>query len=578
MSSDGHLKPVVAFVDQLAQSGVKHLCISPGSRSTPLTIAGARQAGIEIYTILDERSAGFFAFGLARRSGEPVALVCTSGTAVANYLPAVIEAYYSRVPLLVITADRPAELREQGSNQTIRQTGIFSGHVKWEYEMPTAEDSPVLIKHARIAAARAVAAATASPAGPVHVNYPLREPLLPPREVELQSMPLSFYAGVLHPDPHAITRVMKRLAEARRVLIVSGPQSESAARAIERLAVKLNVVILADPLSGHRANGSSKTPVLAHADVWLRAGHSSLDEVRPDVILRFGRALTSKSVGQALAAWQNTWQIVVEESHLWSDPQECAAEIVQANPVSFCEVLASACDDFAQMRDLRRAYAFQLMELDHACREGLRERMDGLEPFFEGQLFFELARLLPDDTNLYVGNSMPIRDMDSFFPVTSTRLRVFANRGASGIDGVVSSAVGTAAYQREKTVLVIGDLSFFHDQNGLLAACHYHIPLVIVLVQNDGGGIFSMLPQATQQDVFSYFETPHGRDFQHTAALYGAHYTRARDWDDFREALHAGLMQEGLTLLQIDTDRAENARLHRAVLAPFGHASEDGAS
>ncbi|OPG17298.1 2-succinyl-5-enolpyruvyl-6-hydroxy-3-cyclohexene-1-carboxylic-acid synthase [Ferroacidibacillus organovorans] len=576
MSREEHLKPVVALVDQLVQAGVRHLCVSPGSRSTPLTIAGARQAGLEIYTILDERSAGFFAYGLAKRSGEPVALVCTSGTAVANYLPAVIEAYFSRVPLLIITADRPAELREQGSNQTIRQTHLFSAHVKWMYELPTAEDSPILIRHARVAATRAVAVAMASPAGPVHLNYPLREPLLPPRDVDTKRVPLSFYTGVLHPAPRAIERVLGQIALAGRILIVSGPQPTTDALAVEKLAVKLRAVILADPLSGHRTSGNSEVPVLAHADVWLRADDASRDEIKPDVILRFGRAVTSKTVGQALLSWQEKPQILVDENMLWSDPQEGATDVIQANPASFCEALNSAIGDTAEVRDARLAYADQLIRLDRACQERMRERMEQLEPFFEGQIFPELARLLPDDTNLYIGNSMPIRDMDSFFPITATRLRVFANRGASGIDGVVSSAVGAAAYLREKTVLVIGDLSFFHDQNGLLAASLYHIPLVIVLVQNDGGGIFSMLSQATQQDVFPYFETPHGRDFQHTAALYGAHYTRARDWDDFRLALRDGLTRNDLTLIQIDTDRAENARLHHKVLAPPEREREEG--
>lgn len=583
MSINPHLDVVTAFVSELAQLGVKHVCISPGSRSTPLTISFARHGECKTWTLLDERSAAFFALGLARSSGEPVVLVCTSGTAAANYLPAVVEARYSRVPLIVLTADRPTELRNVGTNQTIEQVGLYGAHVKWSLEMPTPDGAKELLAHARSTAARSVAIALSAPKGPVHINWPFREPLLPPYEVQdevntLLPKGLHIESGQRQLTASRLEYLARMLTSIENGLFVVGPQfqQELVAPLLE-VATRLQFPVLADPLSQMRAVSEEVdlTCVVDRYDTLLR--HSDLmqgelwDKLKPDVVIRLGQAPTSKVLGAYLSKLDDVRQIVVDESDEWRDPLFRASELWLTDPV----ILFSELKELLPQRDTTffaqnwlslndSIEKCQVFEVEHIEEQYVGEDLPQL---FEGRIFTELARVLPLDARLFVGNSMPVRDFDSFFPKMHKSLFMLANRGASGIDGIVSSALGACAGTSRKTVLVIGDVSFYHDLNGLLIAKQYQLDLTIILVHNDGGGIFSFLPQATQEDVFPYFETPHGLEFQSVIEMYGGSYHQVHTWSDFEIKIHAAMENHGLQVLELRTVRALNVEMHRKVFS-----------
>lgn len=655
---------VGAFVDELARSGVQHVCICPGSRSTPLAMLCADHPDLRIWTHIDERSAGFFALGLAKATGQPVALVATSGTAVVNFMPAVVEAFFSRVPLILLTADRPHELRDVGTNQTIDQVRLYGSHVKWAIDMPLPEAEETMVRYARMMADRAAATARAVPAGPVHLNFPLREPLIPlPGPTAAADAAVrarttdavrskrtsdaaahdrvanaAIHARVANAAVHApvtsgmpYTRVVdgpRTLSPAdaaelaavwrkvERGVIVCGPDTPAdAAAPLLALAGLLSWPVLADPLSGLRtAPGGPSSPGEADAaqdaaviidayDVFLR-GEDAVTTLAPELVVRFGALPVSKPLLQYLQHYADVPQIVVDGGAGWRDPVLAAAAMLHVDPRQLCEALvqqldSSARDDGASNGSSANDntpngsspsgsapnvsapnrssaedgahggtadWVARWRHLNTTTRTALRQAVDEQSDMFEGRVFQELAELLPDGGALYVGNSMPIRDMDAFFPVIDRRLRVFGNRGASGIDGIVSSALGASAGVGGPLVLVLGDLSFYHDLNGLLAAKLHKLNITIVVINNDGGGIFSFLPQAEHPDHFELlFGTPIGLDFEPAVRMYGGEFTRVGDWNEFRRALAQGVENDGLHVIEIVTERTRNAQQHRQV-------------
>ncbi len=643
MTVNPQLAPVTAFVRALRAAGVSQFCVSPGSRNAPLTIAAAREPAVTVWNLPDERSAGFFALGVARVTGKPVALVCTSGTAAANYLPAVVEAHYARVPLIVLTADRPPELHGVGANQTIRQTGLYGEFVKWSIDMPVPADEESFLSHARAVAARAAAVAATAPSGVVHVNYPFREPLIPPadaarlsggpsgREVDRRAgsgvdtdgevdmadwkMSVASGAGALQAagaPPFAAPAVrvgVRRLAaddlaamareleNAVRGVVVCGPLPDRrAARAIARLAARLGYPVLADPLSQLRSLDGAGAVIVDQYDTFLRfedgrqsdasrmpaagnAGASTGERaLRPDVVLRFGQAPTSKSLAAWLAQNVQARQCVIDEEASWRDAQWTATDVWIADPAELCEdLLAQLADDrpaqLADDRSAARGWLERWREVNRVTEQELADhfaaRRDA-KGVFEGQVWRDLPGLLPDGSVLVVGNSMPVRDADAYFPATGRAVYMMGNRGASGIDGVVSTALGASAAQRlaggGPTVLVIGDLSFYHDLNGLLAAAKYGLQLLVVLIHNDGGGIFSFLPPACHEDVFSHFAAAHGLDFSHAVRMYGGSHRRAGSPAELRAAVRHGLVAGGLYVIEVPSDRALNVVLHQSAL------------
>lgn len=579
-----------AFVDELARSGVGHACLCPGSRSTPLAVALARHPRIRTWVHLDERSAGFFALGMARALRRPVALVSTSGTAAANFLPAVVEARYARVPLLVLTADRPPELWEWGAHQTVDQTRLYGGHVKWSVNLPPPEAGDGPVRYVRLLACRAVATALDPPAGPVHLNFPFREPLVPlpvPQDLAAarpREHPEAWwgregdrpYARV-HPsprvpDPGAVAEVARGLEGVEEGLILCGPQDDpDFPAAVADLARRLGYPLLADPLSQVRCGGHDRSLVVDAYDAFLRDEEVAV-ALSPKVVLRFGAVPVSRPLLEFLQRHPHARHILVDEAPGWRDPLHLASEAVWAEPALFCRALASALPE----RRGPTPWARRWRRLNGRVREALAQQVEARDLPFEGRVFWELARLLPPGAVLFAGNSMPVRDLDAFYPSSPTPVRFLANRGASGIDGVLSSALGVSAVHPGPLVLVLGDLSFYHDMNGLLMARRYGLKATILVLNNDGGGIFSFLPQASYPEVFEeYFGTPHGLTFRAAAELYGLDYARAETWEGLRREVLRALNAPGTAVVEVPGHRARNAQLHREVWRAAAEAARE---
>ncbi|QQE77162.1 2-succinyl-5-enolpyruvyl-6-hydroxy-3-cyclohexene-1-carboxylic-acid synthase [Alicyclobacillus sp. SO9] len=575
MAENEHLALVGAFVEQLYHAGVRDVCISPGSRSTPFTMAFARHGKFSIWSILDERSSGFFAVGLARAKLQPVALVCTSGTAVGNYLPAVMEAHNARLPLLLLTGDRPPELYDSGANQTSFQRGILAPFVKWEHQMPVPKLTDVLRRHARAAAVRAAAVCAAVPAGPVHVNWPFREPLIIPTETDAAASASASVEQHSHFSEIRVWPSQPKISETqmtqlhqefhqyeRGVIVCGAMHQEESAQAVVNLASSLGWPVIADPLSHLRTGNHRKEKVINTADLLLRSLEFQA-AMMPELILRFGAAPTSKALLQYIERHAACRQAVVDANPLWRDPVFTTTDVIQADPVDFCNELAALAAGTNQMRS---TWLEQWQALNDAANDLLQKA--GAEEFwYEGQLVPELVEALPQRANVFIGNSMPIRDFDSFLALTQKSLKLFANRGVSGIDGVVSSALGVAAANpAEPTVLVIGDVSFYHDLNALLAAQRNDIDLLVVVVNNNGGGIFSFLPQAEYEDTFYHFRTPHGVNYSGTEQLYGAKYSTASSWTEFRTEMDSLVRESGLRVLELQFDTDDNVLKHKEIV------------
>jgi 2-succinyl-5-enolpyruvyl-6-hydroxy-3-cyclohexene-1-carboxylate synthase len=603
-----------AFVDELCRAGIRHAVVCPGSRSTPLALALAQHSGIRVWTHIDERSAAFFALGMAKGLYQPVAILCTSGTAAANFYPAVIEAKLSQVPLVVLTADRPHELRDCGAPQAIDQNRLYGQHVKWYMEAAPPLATNESLRYIRTLAARAAATAAAVPAGPVHVNFPISDPLTPVPGPLLPTPQREAAAWTGRPGGAAYTVVSDvqpaapaspKLAEltellrsSKRGLIIAGPQPDPGlAEPLMRLARSLGYPLLADPLSQLRvppedASSSHQTILVTSYDAFLKS-ESELAQARgagdyyddddeeyaPDVILRFGAMPTSKALLLYLQrhAHRCTF-IVIATTGSWDEPTQLASEMIHADPVAFCTSMVSFLTIHPTAGATSRSLSaweqrWQATEL--LTRRTLGDAIAALPELFEGRVFTELARLLPAESTLFGGNSMPVRDMDTFFWGNKARIQIFGNRGANGIDGVVSSALGISAARSQtltptsgniagRTVLVIGDLSFYHDSNGLLAALLHRLDLTIILVNNDGGGIFSFLPQSTLPEHFEQlFGTPTGLDFQPLVQMYGGHFERIQNWSDFELAVQNSWQIGGLWVIEVTTNRSTNVVMHR---------------
>jgi len=579
-----------AFVDELARSGVHQVVVCPGSRSTPLAMLFAEHPAVKLWMHLDERSAAFFALGIAKQLREPVVVVCTSGTAAANFYPAIIEARYARVSLLVLTADRPPELQEVGASQTIDQWHLYGDRVKWFVQMPVAEANADLLRYVRTVAGRAAALVRSEPAGPVHVNFPFREPLVPLAGGELlPRADLATRQGRPNGEPYvsvpqsrrslapsAVRSLATEFSQIARGLIVVGPQDDLAlARAVTALARHLAWPVLVDPLSLLRGGATEPELFVDAYDAFLR-DHRIVDALAPICVLRFGAMPVSKPLLLFLQRHTASRQIVVDGGAGWNDPTLQAAEMIHSDPVMLCQALVDA---FSTMPERRLPYRLgdldvgaelswseQWRRINHRTRVAIDQFLASLEEPFEGKVFAELGDLLPDGATLYAGNSMPVRDLDTFFPIRERQIKLLGNRGASGIDGIVSSALGAAAVSRAPVVLVIGDLSFYHDLNGLLAAKLHDLSLTIVLLNNDGGGIFSFLPQADYPEQFEkLFGTPHGLEFSPVVEMYGGRFRQETTWAGFRAAVREGVAARGLSVIELKTERVRNVALHREV-------------
>lgn len=579
---------VHAFVDELQRSGIHNVIICPGSRSTPLALAIAQQPALHIWMHVDERSAAFFGLGMAKRLGLPVALLCTSGTAAANFMPAIVEANLSHVPLLVMTADRPPELRDCGAPQAIDQHRLYGTHVKWFVEVALPEATNEALRYIRTLANRASALTQAVPAGPVHLNFPFREPLTPETQPNPQ-LPTQqkwrdnvAWQGRENNQSYirvndarqdfvpksTIQYLLEKIYQTSDGLIIVGPlDNPGLAKPLIELAQRLGYPILADPLSQLRCGPHDHSHIVTAYDALLRCTNF-MHHMPPKLILRFGAMPTAKMLLLYLKHHDDCSQVVIDGHCNWEEPTQLADTLIHVDPIAFCQDVLNMVDyaiDRNSSQNTSSRWLTTWQQCDLLARETLHAKIQAFEPLFEGRVFRELANLLPDGTNLFAGNSMPVRDLDSFFWNSQHHIRILGNRGASGIDGIISTALGISAVSSkdQPSVLVIGDLSFFHDLNGLLAARLHQLNLTIILINNDGGGIFSFLPQANYPEHFEQlFGTPTGLDFHPVVQMYGGQFRRITTWQEFRQAVTDSLANGGLNVIEVPTERAKNVEMH----------------
>ncbi len=550
---------VVPFVDALARLGLRHVCITPGSRSTPLALAFAAHEAIADHVHLDERAAAFWALGIAKTTGLPAALVCTSGTAAAEYHPAAAEARQARVPLLLLTADRPAELRDSGAAQTIDQVGLYGRSVKWFHDVGAPVPDAAYFRTAPALAGRAWAAARDAPAGPVHLNFRFRDPLHPavvPGDAP-DPGPLTWPAyrpGRLEPTDATVAEVAG-IVGGRRTLLVAGPQDDAALpAALADLATAGGFPTLADALSGSRSGGHDLTTVVAHGAPLAGAG--MLDRLRPEAVLRVGAQPTSKALFRWLGEHPEVPQVLVEPAG-WRDPDGAASLVVRADPTATLGALAKALGAPAPPGWLE-----SWQQADAAAAAALATAIEGAGFPTEPGVVAALARVLPAGATLWAASSMPVRDLDSFLPKRAAPLRVLANRGANGIDGFLSSGFGSAQASGTPTYLLAGDLSMLHDLGGLAAAARLRVPATVVVVDNDGGGIFHFLPQAQLPEHFErLFGTPHGHDLEAVARALGARASRPSTLAELEAAVAEPPAEPRVVV--VTTDRRANVAVHR---------------
>jgi 2-succinyl-5-enolpyruvyl-6-hydroxy-3-cyclohexene-1-carboxylate synthase len=577
---------VSAFVDELQRLDIRNVVICPGSRSTPLAMAFVAQPAFRIWMHVDERSASYFALGMAKQLRQPVALLCTSGTAAANFLPAIVEAKLTHVPLLVLTADRPHELRDNGAPQSIDQLRLYGTYVKWFADLALPEATDAALRYIRTIAARATASTQAVPAGPVHLNFPFREPLTP-EPILAQPLPPTAQRDLVawrgRPNntpyvevhtssqsapapPSTIRNLLSRVRDARHGLIIVGPNDDpEVVEPLVRLAHRLGYPILADPLSQLRCGDHDQNMILSSYDAFLRID-SFIDNAPPELILRFGAMPTSKPLLLYLKRHASCPLVLIDGHSGWEEPTQLASVVIHTDPVTLCQSLLTILESEDIQSCRSQTWINTWQNADRVTRQTLHSVIQDFNDLFEGRVFTELASLLPHGATLYTGNSMPVRDMDTFFWPSEQRINVMGNRGANGIDGIVSSALGAsaAAGQHAPTVLVLGDLSFFHDLNGLLAARLHQLNLTIVLVNNDGGGIFSFLPQANYPEHFEQlFGTPTGLDFRLAVEMYGGQFQTVNTWEQFRKAVNDSLNSGGLHVIEVPTKRTSNVKMHR---------------
>jgi 2-succinyl-5-enolpyruvyl-6-hydroxy-3-cyclohexene-1-carboxylate synthase len=569
-----------AFVDELARCGMRDACTSPGSRCTPLVLTLAREPRLRCHSHIDERCAGFFALGAAKASGRPVAITCTSGTAVAELLPAVVEAHEARVPLIVMSADRPPELRDSGAGQTIDQLKVFGGFVKWFFEVGNHAATTERVRWIRTLACRVYWQTLQGRPGVVHLNFPLREPLVCDQPVPVaggarpDGRPLMTRSPARQLAPEDAQSLAAPVAACRRGVVVAGrherdtPLGEAAAGFCARAGWPL----LADPLSGARRGEAA----MAHYDALLRDPPFA-DGVEPDLVLRVGDLPTSKPLRAWLASMRDVPQAVLDPEESWQDPDSTLCRVFALEPAATLATLKAPSADPDWLASWRSADERAAQAILGTLAAG------GLS---EPSVAAELGALLPEEATLFVASSMPVRDIETFWPVRPDPPRVLCNRGANGIDGTVSSAFGAAAASGTgggPIVLLIGDVALAYDISALLAARRLDLKLTIVLLNNEGGGIFDFLPVAgaamardstpaavygdnATPDIYTHhISTPTGLDFAKAAALYGLDHETVTDIGGFRAALERALAAPNSTIVEARTERDANVELHRRV-------------
>lgn len=600
---------IAALVDEFYQLGVRHAVFSPGSRSTTMAMLFTEYEGFETYMNIDERSASFMALGIAKAYKEPTVLVCTSGSAVAHYLPAILEAQYSGVPLIVLSADRPHTLLHVGAPQTVDQQKIFGTAVNYYEELAVPQEDHYYT-YPRQVARKAYMKAMDIKKGPVHINVPLFEPLVPEldrKHFEAGRSPYKVfkpnYGDVFSyqnrsnntSNPSNVSKASnvsytknttdnntnnsnRLLAQYKKVLILAGPQIDvNEVESIHSFAENLQAPILADPLSNvrrwhktdaiddnhefniNRSNDTDMTQKKQFSDVVISTYDAFLADkelwpvLKPDCVIQFGQMVVSKRVQQMVASWDNVEYIEINPTMDSMNPTGKTTIHMQASIDMFTHLYA--------VKNESNAYLNSWQSLEVAGKAQLSTAIE--EPScFEGRTIRELQQHIPDNSQLLVANSMTIRDFDYFWFSGESDAVLYGNRGVNGIDGIVSTALGLAT-NGQPTYLVTGDLSLFHDLNGLAVAKTHNLNLTIILHNNDGGGIFEYLPQKGTKHFDYLFSTSQGLDYSGAAKLYGCGHTKISSPDELSHVLAKVSTESGVHIIEIPTDREYSRQLHR---------------
>ncbi|PIQ28194.1 2-succinyl-5-enolpyruvyl-6-hydroxy-3-cyclohexene-1-carboxylic-acid synthase [bacterium (Candidatus Blackallbacteria) CG17_big_fil_post_rev_8_21_14_2_50_48_46] len=562
------------LIEELARWGCEYACISPGSRSTPLTVATARHEKFTSKICLDERAAAFYALGYARATGRPAVLICTSGSALAHYLPAVIEASQDRVPLLILSADRPPELLHTGANQAIQQIGIFSDYLRWSFDLPC----PNLEIPPEMVLTTLDQALFQAQTGPVQINCHFREPLAPlPSPIPVHyldsilpwtqgTFPYTQYqGGHLHLNPAELEKLAEKLNPARTGLLLVGRlKNNQEKEAILQFSQTLGWPVFADILSG-LAHNPRVTEKVNHFDPLLV--HPEFQNLcRPEVILHLGGEMTSARLNEYISSYRQEEYLRVCNHSERNDSLHQISQRLIADLPSFCEALAKQLEP-----SINRIWVKTLQNRSAAAEMVLSEHLDQNNMLSEPALVRQLSQILPSHSALMIGNSMPIRDFDMFASAMPAQACIFGNRGASGIDGNLATALGLGEGNQALTTLLLGDLALLHDLNALSLVKTAQEPLILIVINNDGGGIFSFLPIAQAEDVFeSHFGTPHGFQFKGAAEMFGLNYVQPQTLEDFKTAYLTAVETRQHTLIEIQTKREANFRLHQEIHRQIG--------
>ena len=558
---DVALAYVATLLDELVRGGVTHMCMTPGSRSTPIALAAARHPGITLHIHIDERASAFFGLGIAAASGQPVAMFCTSGTAAANHFPAVVEAYMARVPIIVMTADRPPELHDVGANQTIDQQNLFGTFVKWFHDTGV----PLMAPHERVrwssAGANAIQHAVRfSPPGPVHLNLPFREPLLP-GGASIDATPFEYATySATQRSPSRMPAFLREVSTGHRIVVVAGRLRVRPEGLVE-LCAERGWPLLAEPLSGLRdaAAGHGRGGALS-AGALLAANAGFRERQHPDLVIQVGAAPTSRAVQDLVRGADRL--LIIDPDQLVADPDRRSTLTINEDPT---EVVAAVRSTTSSQPATRPQWLDEWHDADCNVRDAVDELLDSWDEPFEGRIARDLAAAIPDGGVLFAGSSMPIRDLDMYMR-PRPGLRVLANRGASGIDGSVSTTFGVAEVSGP-TYALLGDLSVIHDASGLLWGARHGHAVVLVVIDNDGGGIFSMLPQASlPNDEFELlFGTPHGLDLEAIARAAGVGVRTVDSAGVVVPAIREAETSGGVQLVRVRVDRGRAVELRAAV-------------
>jgi 2-succinyl-5-enolpyruvyl-6-hydroxy-3-cyclohexene-1-carboxylate synthase len=553
------------LVETLYHLGLTTVIICPGSRSSPLTLAFACHPKIEAMPILDERSAAFFALGIAKRMGLPVALVCTSGTAGANFFPAVIEAKESRVPLVVITADRPPELRHCHAGQTIDQVKLYGNYPNWQTELALPSTAIEMLRYLRQTVIHAWERSRFPTPGVVHLNIPFREPLAPIPHPDTEALASefdskTFFAGVVnneanfHPSSFPIDP-LEKWQSCERGIIIAGVthanRPQEYCQAIARLSQFLNYPILAEALSPLRNYADLNPYLIATYDPILR--HPQLaQKLQPEIVIQLGELPTSKEL--------RTWLEIVQPTRWIVDPSSENFDPLHGKTIHLRTSIEQLSDRITESSTTNpSSYLKSWCEAEIRVREKIHTTMRSLDLLVEGKVAWLLSQFLPPKTPIFIANSMPVRDVEFFWMPRNSQVIPYFNRGANGIDGTLSTALGVA-HRHQSSVLLTGDLALLYDTNGFLIQQKFSGHLTIILINNNGGGIFEMLPISQFETLFEdFFATPQNIDFEKLCKTYGVEYQLITSWEQLKQLLNP-LPKTKVRVLEIQSDRKYYAR------------------